>query len=168
VSTTSLSSASASIYDFKVPGLNGQEIDFAHFKGKKILVVNTASACGYTAQYEELEKLHKQYGDTLAIVGFPANNFGAQEPGTNAEIKEFCSLNYGVSFNLAEKLSVAGEDIHPLFQYLTEKAITELGSPDPVIKWNYTKFLIDERGNLIKLFPSRVKPMDEEITNHLT
>ncbi len=167
MATTSSSEKAVSIYDFKVPGLSGQEIDFAHFKGKKILVVNTASACGYTAQYEELEQLHQKYRDTLAVVGFPANNFGAQEPGTNAEIKEFCSSNYGVSFNLAEKLSVAGADIHPLFQHLTEEATTTLGSPDPVIKWNFTKFLIDEEGKLINLFPSRVKPLDEEITVHL-
>ncbi len=166
VAIASLFLSGTSIYDFKVAGLEGNEIDFAQFKGKKILIVNTASKCGYTPQYEELEQLQKKYGNKLAIVGFPANNFGGQEPGTSAEIKEFCKRNYGVTFTMADKVSVTGDDIHPLFKYLTEQA-KELGTPDPVIKWNFTKFLIDENGKLVKVFPSKVKPMSEEITVYL-
>lgn len=155
-----------SIYDFKVKGLEGKEIDFAQFKGKKILIVNTASKCGYTPQYEELQKLYDQYKGKLVIVGFPANNFGGQEPGSNSEIGAFCKRNYGVTFPMAEKVSVTGEDIHPLFKYLTEEA-KKLGAPEPVVKWNFTKFLVDENGKLIKVFPSKVKPLSEEITIHL-
>lgn len=154
-----------SIYDFKVPGMEGKEIDFRRFKGKKILVVNTASKCGYTPQYEELEALHKKYKDKLVIVGFPANNFGGQEPGSNSDIAEFCKRNYGVSFIMAEKVSVKGEDVHPLFAYLTAEA-KKMGVEDP-IKWNFTKFLIDEKGKLVAVFPSKVKPMSEELTSKL-
>lgn len=155
-----------SIYDFKVKGLEGQEIDLAQYKGKKILIVNTASKCGYTPQYEELQKLYDQYKGKLVIIGFPANNFGGQEPGSNSEIGEFCKRNYGVTFPMAEKVSVVGDDIHPLFKYLTEEA-KKLGTPDPVVKWNFTKFLVDEKGKLVKVFPSKVKPLSEEITVHL-
>ena len=155
-----------SIYDFKVPGLDGKEIDLAQYKGKKMLIVNTASKCGYTPQYEELQKLYDQYKGKLVIIGFPANNFGGQEPGSNAEIGEFCKKNYGVTFPMAEKVSVTGEDIHPLFQYLTEEA-KKLGTQEPVIKWNFTKFLVDEKGKLVKVFPSKVKPLSEEITVYL-
>jgi glutathione peroxidase len=155
-----------SIYDFKVQGLEGKEIDFAQFKGKKILIVNTASKCGYTPQYEELQQLHEKYKGKLVIVGFPANNFGGQEPGSNSEIGEFCKRNYGVSFLMDEKVSVTGEDTHPLFKYLSAEA-KKLGVQDPVVKWNFTKFLVDEKGKLIKVFPSKVKPLSEEITVHL-
>lgn len=155
----------ASIYDFKVAGLEGNEIDFAQYKGKKILIVNTASKCGYTPQYEELEALHKKYKDKLVIVGFPANNFGGQEPGSNNEIKEFCKRNYGVSFVMAEKVSVKGDDIHPVYKYLTAEA-AKLGVQDPV-KWNFTKFLLDEKGKLVAVFPSKVKPLSEELTAKL-
>ena len=150
-----------SIYDFKVKGLEGQEIDFSKFKGKKILIVNTASECGYTYQYEGLEKLYNAYKDKLVIVGFPANNFGSQEPGTNEQIQAFCKRNYGVSFPMAAKVSVKGKDIHPLFKYLAEEA-HKLGKDDP-IQWNFTKFLIDEKGKLIDIFPSKVEPMDDEL-----
>lgn len=153
------------IYDFKVPGLDGSNIDFSKFKGKKILIVNTASNCGYTKQYEDLQKLHEAYKSKLVIVGFPANNFGGQEPGSNAEIKEFCKKNYGVSFPMAEKVSVKGSDIHPLFSWLTQK--TQNGVMDADIKWNFTKFLLDENGKLIAVFPSSVKPGSEEITKYL-
>ena len=155
-----------SIYDFKVKGLEGQEIDLAQYKGKKILIVNTASKCGYTPQYEELQKLYDQYKGKLVIIGFPANNFGGQEPGSNSEIGEFCKRNYGVTFPMAEKVSVVGDDIHPLFKYLTEEA-KKLGTPEPVVKWNFTKFLVDENGKLVKVFPSKVKPLSEEITLYL-
>lgn len=154
-----------SIYDFKVKGLEGGEINLADYKGKKILIVNTASKCGFTPQYEELEALHKKYGSKLAIIGFPANNFGGQEPGSSTEIAEFCKRNYGVSFKMADKVSVKGDDVHPLFKYLTDEA-KKMNVEDP-IKWNFTKFLVDENGKLVKVFSSKVKPMSEEITVHL-
>jgi glutathione peroxidase len=158
-------SATMTIYDFKVPGLDGKEIDLASLKGKKVLIVNTASKCGYTPQYTDLENLHKAYKDKLVVIGFPANNFGQQEPGSNEEIVEFCKKNYGVTFLMAEKVSVKGDDIHPLFKYLTEEA-KKMGVEDP-IKWNFTKFLVDEKGKLVAVFPSKVKPMSEDITRHL-
>jgi glutathione peroxidase len=154
-----------SIYDFKVPGLEGKEINFADFKGKKILIVNTASKCGLTPQYEGLETLYKTYKNKLVIVGFPANNFGDQEPGSNSDIGEFCKRNYGVTFPMAEKVSVKGDDTHPLFKYLNAEA-KKLGSDDP-IQWNFTKFLVDENGKLVKVFPSKVTPTSEEITKYL-
>jgi glutathione peroxidase len=155
-----------SVYDFKVPGLDGNTIDLSTYKGKKILIVNTASKCGFTPQYADLEKLYEKYKDKLVIIGFPANNFAHQEPGTNTEIKEFCTKNFGVSFPMAEKVDVVGDNIHPLFKYLTDEA-KKLGTPDPVIKWNFTKFLVDENGKLIAVFPSKVTPMSEEITKYL-
>ena len=154
-----------SIYDFKVEGLEGGTIDFSAYKGKKILVVNTASNCGYTPQYKELETLYEKYKDKLVIVGFPANNFGGQEPGTNTEIKAFCEKNYGVSFPMAAKVSVKGEDMAPIYQWLTQKA--QNGVLDAEIKWNFNKFLIDENGNMVAYFPSKVTPMSEEITSKL-
>lgn len=158
--------AAPTIYDFKVPSLEGKApINFAQYKGKKILIVNTASKCGYTPQYTELQQLYDKYKDKLVIVGFPANNFGGQEPGTSADIQEVCRKNYGVTFPMAEKVSVKGEDIHPLFKYLTEEA-KKMGVEDP-IKWNFTKFLVDEKGKLVAVFPSKVKPMSEDITKHL-
>ena len=158
--------AGTSIYDFKVPALDGAgTIDFSKFKGKKIMIVNTASKCGNTPQYAELEKLYEQYKDKLVIVGFPANNFGSQEPGTNGEIQEFCKKNYGVSFPMAEKVSVKGEDICPLYKYLVAEA-EKKGFTDPV-KWNFTKFLLDEKGNLITVIHNKVKPMSEDVTKYL-
>jgi glutathione peroxidase len=152
-----------SIYDFKVPALDGGTIDFAKYKGKKILIVNTASKCGNTPQYAELEELYKKYSNDLVIVGFPANNFGGQEPGSNTEISSFCKKNYGVTFPMAEKVSVKGEDIHPLFKYLVAEA-EKLGEKDP-IKWNFTKFLLDENGKLVKVFHNKVLPMSEEVVS---
>jgi len=154
-----------SIYDFKVTGLDGNNLDLSAYKGKKILIVNTASKCGFTPQYADLEALYKQYQGKLTVIGFPANNFGEQEPGSNSEIKEFCQKNYGVSFPMAEKVSVKGKDIHPLFKYLTAEA-AKLGHEDP-IKWNFTKFLVDEKGKLIAVFDSKVKPTSPEITRYL-
>ncbi|WP_420902513.1 glutathione peroxidase [Pseudoflavitalea rhizosphaerae] len=153
------------IYDFKVPALSGGTIDFSQYKGKKILIVNTASKCGYTKQYAELESLYEAHKNKLVIVGFPANNFGGQEPGSNEEIQEFCQKNYGVRFPMAEKISVKGDDIHPLYKYLLEEA-KKLGIEDPV-KWNFTKFLVDEKGKLITVFPSKVKPTDPELIKYL-
>ncbi len=154
-----------SIYKFKVEGLEGGTIDFSKFKGKKILVVNTASKCGFTPQYEALQKLYSEYGDKLVIVGFPANNFGGQEPGTNSDIKEFCKKNYGVTFPMAAKVSVKGDDISPVFKWLTNK--TENGVMDADIKWNFTKFLLDEHGILLAKFDSKITPLSDEITAYL-
>ncbi len=155
-----------SVYDFKVDALNGGTIDLSAYKGKKILIVNTASKCGFTPQYTDLQKLADTYKDKLVVIGFPANDFGGQEPGTNSEISEFCKKNYGVTFPLAAKSDVVGDNTSPLFKYLTEEAV-KLGTPMPVIKWNFTKFLIDENGKLIAVFNSKVTPMSTEITSHL-
>lgn len=154
-----------SIYDFKVKGLEGNSIDFADFKGKKILVVNTASKCGLTPQYEKLEKLYQQYKNTLVIVGFPANNFAQQEPGSNEEIAAFCKKNYGVSFPMAEKISVKGDDIHPLYKWLLEKAAAK-GFDNP-ITWNFTKFLVDEKGELVTVFSPKTDPLSDEVLKYL-
>lgn len=161
-----LFSVTASVYDFKVPALTGGgTIDLSKYKGKKILIVNTASKCGLTPQYEDLQKLYDKHKDKLVIVGFPANNFASQEPGSNGEIEEFCKKNYGVTFPMAQKVSVKGEDIHPLFKYLTEEA-GKLGVEDP-IKWNFTKFLLDENGKLVAVIPSKTKPTEEEMAKYL-
>lgn len=157
--------AAVSIYNFKVSGLDGKSINLSKYKGKKILIVNTASKCGYTPQYKDLETLYKTYKGKVVVLGFPANNFKQQEPGTSTEIAEFCQKNYGVTFPMAEKVSVKGEDIHPLFKYLTDEA-KKMNIEDP-IKWNFTKFLIDEKGKLIAVFPSKVSPMSEEVTKYL-
>ena len=154
-----------SIYDFKVEALDGGTIDFASFKGKKILIVNTASKCGYTPQYEGLEALYKKMGGKLVIVGFPANNFGGQEPGTNIEINEFCKKNYGVTFPLASKISVKGDDMAPIYKWLCNKS--ENGVLNAEIKWNFNKFLIDENGKLLYYFDSKVTPMSEELISKL-
>ena len=155
----------SSIYHFKVEGLSGGTIDFAQFKGKKILIVNTASKCGFTPQYEYLEKLYEKYKDKLVIVGFPANNFNSQEPGTNDEIKAFCTKNYGVTFPMAAKISVKGDDIAPIYKWLTHKS--ENGVMDATITWNFNKFLLDENGNLIAKFDSNVAPMSDDIVKYL-
>ena len=162
---TEKADAAKSIYDFKIEALDGSTIDFAKYKGKKILIVNTASQCGYTPQYEDLQKLYEKYKETLVIVGFPANNFGGQEPGTNGEIKEFCKKNYGVTFPMAAKVSVKGDDTAPIYKWLCNKA--ENGVMDAEIKWNFGKFLLDEKGNLITYFPSKITPLSEEITGKL-
>jgi glutathione peroxidase len=154
-----------SVYDYKVPGLDGSTIDFSAFKGKKILIVNTASECGLTPQYEGLEKLYEKYKNKLVIVGFPANNFGGQEPGSNSDIKEFCKKNYGVSFPMAEKISVKGNDTHELYKYLKAEAEAK-GFTDPVT-WNFGKFLINEKGELVATFSPRTTPMSEEILKWL-
>ncbi|HEX7754792.1 MAG TPA: glutathione peroxidase [Niabella sp.] len=161
----SMGVAAGSIYDFKVDGLTGGSINFSDFKGKKILVVNTASKCGFTHQYEGLEQLYEKYKDKLVIIGFPANNFMSQEPGSNDQIAEFCKKNYGVSFPMAKKISVKGNDTAPIYKYLIAEAAKK-GIKDP-IKWNFTKFLIDENGNLVTVFPSKVEPMSEELLKYL-
>ncbi len=157
--------ADPSIHSFKVKSIEGGTIDFSKFKGKKILVVNTASKCGYTPQYEALEKVYEQYKDKLVIVGFPANNFGGQEPGSDGEIQEFCKARFGVKFPLASKISVKGDDTAPIYKWLTSKA--ENGVLDATIGWNFNKFLLDENGKMIAYFPSKVKPDDDEIVKYL-
>jgi glutathione peroxidase len=154
-----------SIHKFKVKSIDGSTIDFAKFKGKKILVVNVASKCGYTRQYEGLEKLYAANKDKLVIVGFPANNFGSQEPGTDAEIVEFCKARFGVSFPMASKISVKGEDVAPIYKWLTTKA--DNGVLDATVSWNFNKFLLDENGKMIAYFPSKVEPNSEEIAKYL-
>jgi glutathione peroxidase len=151
-----------SIYDFKVAGLTDGTIDFSKFKGKKILIVNTASKCGNTPQYADLEKMYKQYGKKLVIVGFPENNFGAQEPGSNSQIAEFCQKNYSVTFPMAAKISVKGDDMAPIYHWLTEKKLN--GYSDSEVKWNFQKYLIDEKGNLVAVFDPKTQPYDPQIT----
>ena len=159
------SSPSKNVYEFKVPSIDGGTIDFSAFKGKKIMIVNTASQCGYTPQYEGLEKLYEQYKDKLVIVGFPANNFGEQEPGNNTEIEQFCKKNFGVTFPLAAKVDVIGVNTHPLFKWLTTKELN--GVMDAEVKWNFNKFLLDENGKLLAYFPSKVTPESDDILNFL-
>ena len=154
-----------SIYQFSVPALDGNTIDFSAYKGKKILIVNTASKCGLTPQYEGLEQLYKQYSNKLVIVGFPANNFMGQEPGSNEEISAFCKKNYGVSFPMAAKISVKGNDTHPLYKFLKEQAKAK--KMDDPVSWNFGKFLLDEKGELIATFSPRTTPLSEEITSRL-
>jgi len=157
--------AAPTIYDFKVPALDGTTIDFAAFKGKKILIVNTASECGYTPQYAGLQKLYTKFGGSVVVVGFPANNFGGQEPGSNGEIKTFCQRNYGVTFPMAEKVSVKGDDMAPIFKWLTTKSLN--GVLDAEITWNFNKFLIDAQGHLVAKFDSKVEPFSPELTSKL-
>jgi len=156
-----VSHAPSSVYDFKLKTIDGDNFSLAKYKGKKLLIVNTASKCGFTPQYAELQKLADQYKDKLVVVGFPANNFGSQEPGAETEIKAFCQKNFGVTFPLSSKVSVKGEDISPLFQYLTSSANPDFTGE---IKWNFEKFLIDENGKLIHRYRSAVKPLDPSIT----
>ena len=154
-----------SIYDFTINSLEGKEIDFSVFKGKKILVVNTASKCGFTPQYKELETLYQQYKGALVIIGFPANNFLFQEPKGNTEIAEFCQRNYGVSFLMSEKVSVKGKDIAPIYYWLTHKKYN--GFKDSKVKWNFQKYLLDEQGKLIAIFNPKTSPLSDEITHAL-
>ena len=150
------------IYQFKVKNLAGEDFDFASLKGKKIMIVNTASKCGLTPQYKDLQKLYETYkDDNFVIVGFPANNFLKQEPGTNEEIAEFCQLNYGVTFPMMEKISVKGKEMHPIYKFLTEKA--KNGLEDSKVKWNFQKYLIDENGNLAKIIAPKTLPTDASI-----
>ncbi len=150
-----------SIYDFKVTALNNGTIDLSAYKGKKILIVNTASKCGLTPQYEALEKLYEKYKDRLVIIGFPANNFLFQEPGSNEKIAEFCSANYGVTFPMAAKISVKGRSMAPIYQWLTQKKYNHY--KDSGVKWNFQKYLINESGELIAMFPPSTTPDSPEV-----
>ncbi len=157
-------SAQQSFYDFKVQDIDGNNFDLSSLKGKKVLVVNTASKCGLTPQYEQLQSIFEKYGgDKFTIIGFPANNFLKQEPGTNSEIEEFCQKNYGVTFQMMAKISVKGDDMHPLYQWLTQKS--KNGVLDSEVAWNFQKYLIDENGHLVEMVAPKVKPDDEKIVN---
>lgn len=147
-------------HDFQMNAIDGAPIDFSQFKGKHVLVVNVASKCGYTPQYEDLQNLHEQYGEQIAVLGFPANDFGGQEPGTNMAIAQFCEANYGVSFQMFEKIAVKGAKRHELYAWLEEQSGE---SPS----WNFCKYLISPEGEVLGFFPSSVNPLDEEITGKL-
>ncbi|HKX87536.1 MAG TPA: glutathione peroxidase [Flavobacterium sp.] len=156
--------ATNTIYQFKVKDISGNDFDLASLKGKKVMIVNTASECGLTPQYEQLQELYTEYkDDNFVIIGFPANNFGAQEPGSNEQIATFCQRNYGVTFPMMEKISVTGDDTHPLYQFLTHK--DKNGLEDNEVKWNFQKYLINEEGFLVKVFGPQTLPIDEEIMN---
>jgi glutathione peroxidase len=148
-------------YDFKVKTLEGQDFDFASLKGKKVMIVNTASKCGYTPQYKDLEDVYEKYRSDLVIIGFPANNFLNQEPGTATDIRKFCTENYGVTFPMMEKISVRGNDMSPLYKWLTSK--DRNGVMDSEVKWNFQKYLIDENGKLVDVIYSKDKPSSEKI-----
>ena len=153
--------AAASVYDFTVKSIDGKEVKLSQYKGKKLLIVNTASECGFTPQYKELEALYKQHGDKVTVLGFPANNFGGQEPGTEAQIATFCEKNYGVTFPLFSKVSVKGIDTAPLFKFLADK--TRNGAVSEVPTWNFCKYLVDEKGHVLKFYPSKVTPLSPEL-----
>lgn len=156
--------AKENIYQFKVQDLSGDTFDFASLKGKKVMIVNTASKCGLTPQYKDLEAIYKEYKDKgFVIVGFPANNFASQEPGTNKEIETFCQQNYGVTFPMMDKVSVKGKDMCEVYKFLTEKS--KNGLQDSEVEWNFQKYLINEQGELVKVIKPRTLPTDPEIIN---
>jgi len=155
-------SAKASIYEFKSKGLDGKEIDFRTYRGKKLLIVNTASKCGYTPQYKELQELHEKYSDRVAVLGFPADNFWHQEPGSNDDIRNFCQRNFGVTFQMFEKSNVVGASRNELYKWLSTPELNGWNSERP--QWNFCKYLIDENGELIRFFSYKIRPMSERIT----
>ena len=149
------------IYSIPIFDLNGKEIKLSKYKGKKILIVNTASNCDYAYQYEALQELHSKYSDKVVVIAFPSNDFGKQEPGSDYEIKKFCEINYKTTFPIASKIKIIGKDIHPLYKWLTNAQLNGWNKKAP--KWNFYKYLIDEKGRLIKHFPSKVKPSSMKI-----
>jgi glutathione peroxidase len=155
----------SSIYDIKINNLQGKPIDFSTFKGKKLLIVNVASKCGFTPQYKDLQKLQDSYQSSLQVIGVPCNQFGKQEPGSSEEIQAFCEVNYGVSFPITEKVDVKGKSQHPLFQWLTSK--DKNGRKNSKVKWNFQKYLIDENGKLIDYYYSTTNPQNSKIIKHL-
>lgn len=161
-----LTERAETVYQYELNSINGENISLADYEGDLLLIVNTASECGFTPQYEGLQKLYETYSDQgFKVLGFPANNFGGQEPGSDEEIAQFCELNYGVSFPMFTKVSVKGEDQHPLFSYLTSAENPDFTGE---ISWNFEKFLVDRNGNVIRRFKSNVEPMSDEITNAIT
>lgn len=166
ISNIGFTQETKSFYSLKALTIDGNEFDFTALKGKKVLIVNTASKCGNTPQYAKLEELHKQYGgDKFVILGFPANNFLSQEPGSNEEIQEFCRLNFGVTFQMMSKISVKGKDMHPVYNWLTSKS--ENGVMDSEVKWNFQKYLIDESGKLLEAFQPKEDPLSDKIVSWL-
>lgn len=163
--TTSATTSKKSIYDLHLKSIDGKEIDFHQYKGKKLLIVNTASECGYTPQYAELQELHELHGNKITILGFPANNFGGQEPGSNEQIGSFCQKNYGVTFQLFAKSSVLAPDQNPLYQWLTQPAENGWNTEAP--SWNFCKYLIDENGQLLKFYSAAVSPLSDEILKEI-
>jgi glutathione peroxidase len=163
--TSIINKASQSLYDVKINSLKGQPINFSEFKGKYILFVNVASKCGFTPQYKDLQKLQDTYKDNLVIIGVPCNQFGKQEPGDSNTIQEFCEVNYGVTFLITEKIDVKGSNQHPLYEWLTKKAIN--GKQNTTVKWNFQKYLVNEAGEFLDYFYSITKPMNSRITSHL-
>lgn len=162
--STSTIMAQDNFHQFKANTLEGEVLDFSTLKGKKLLVVNVASKCGLTPQYTDLQKLYEKYGgDAFEIIGFPANNFMGQEPGSSEEIATFCQKNYGVTFTMMEKVDVKGKNQSPVYKWLTSK--DENGVMDGKVSWNFEKFLIDENGNLVKNLEPKTDPMDDEIVN---
>ncbi len=159
------SASTKSVYDIPLKAIDGKEIDLNDFNGKKILFVNVASKCGFTPQYEKLQELHAKYSDKLVVIGLPCNQFMNQEPGTHDEIVQFCKVNYGVTFQLTEKINVKGENQHPLYAWLTKKEFN--GVKDSEVKWNFQKYLVDEKGNFIEVFYSATSPMSDKILEHL-
>lgn len=157
--------SNTSIYDISIKSLSGENIDLSKFKGKKVLFVNTASECGFTKQYADLQKLHETYKDKLVVIGVPCNQFGGQEPGDAMQIQSFCKVNYGVTFLMTEKVSVKGDNQHPLYAWLTKKELN--GVKNSTVKWNFQKYLIDENGNFLDYFYSITKPMSSKILKHL-
>lgn len=149
-------------YDFTPTTLTGESLNFSDLKGKRVLIVNTASKCGFTPQYEQLQELYDTYGgEKFTVVGFPSNDFGKQEPGSNEEIASFCQKNYGVTFPMMDKIVVKGDDKHPLYAWLTQKELNGIDNAE--VRWNFNKFLVDENGKWIAHYGSRTSPMDEEI-----
>lgn len=156
---------SVDFYSLSFKTITGETFKFDQLKGKKVLIVNTASKCGFTPQFKDLEEMNKQYGKNLIIIGFPSNDFLGQDPGSNTEIKEFCELNYGVTFQMMDKSSVKGKDKNPVYQWLSDKSKNGWNDNSPA--WNFAKYLIDEQGRLVGFWPSKVKPMDKEIISKL-
>lgn len=159
-----ISFGQTSLHDFTVKDIEGEDFDLGQLKGKKVLVVNTASKCGLTPQYELLQELYEEYrGDDFTIIGFPANNFADQEPGSNEDIAEFCQKNYGVTFPMMSKISVKGDDMAPVYQWLTQKS--KNGVSDSEVQWNFQKYMIDEDGHLVDFVNPKTKPNDEKIVS---
>ena len=159
-----LETINSSLYDVEINSLQGQPINLSEFEGKYILFVNVASKCGFTSQYKDLQKLYENYMDKLVVIGVPCNQFGNQEPGTSHEITQFCELNYGVTFLMTEKIDVKGSNQHPLYKWLTTRALN--GKANSSVKWNFQKYLIDENGEFLDYFYSITKPLNSRITSY--
>ena len=154
---------SKTVYDYPLKDIKGNELNLAKFKGKKILLVNTASACGFTPQYKQLEELYENYKEKVEVIGLPCNDFGEQETGTVQEIENFCEVNFKITFLLTEKVKILGNNPHPLYEFLMKKELN--GYRDSEVKWNFQKYLIDENGGLIKIFGTPVDPLSEDVLN---